>query len=188
MSSPLDREGIFKAKPFQWDVQRAESGAVAVAIGFEIVARFDDDSEWEDWTKYSSMHCYGNWWVVKKDGTVNQGAVEQLAVALGWSGNLFEVSSSDAPDRIVQITVKEDTYHGKTRYQATWMNHEHFVPTRFGASEEEVSQLEARFGSLLRAAASGAAEAKPPVPNGTPPPNKRGDDGPPLLTDDDIPF
>jgi hypothetical protein len=179
MSRALDREGIFKAVPFKWDVQKAQSGAVAVSMGFEIKAQLDG-SEWIDWSEYDAHHVYGSWWVVKRDGSVNQPAVEQLASCLGWTGRLSDVGG-DAPEIVVQITVKEETFEGKTRIKATWMNPEDYVPEGIGASDDEVREIEARFGSLLRAAASGAAKAKPKEP---PPPQE----GPPPLSDDDIPF
>jgi len=182
MSVNIDRPGIFKAKPFSWRVYNAESGAVAVNIGFEILAQFAQDNSWDDWSEYETHHCYGNWWVVKRDGTINQPTVEQLASCLGWGGNLKTVTSH-VPDVVVQITVKEEVYNGQARFKATWMNPEDYVPTGGGASEEEVDQLQARFGSLLRAAAAGSATQAPTTPKIPPP----ADEGPPL-TDDDIPF
>lgn len=193
MSRSLDRAGIFKAIPFSWDVRKAESGAVGISIGFLVTHQLDDANEWVDWSEYEDHHCYGDWWVVKKDGTVNQAPVDQLAQSLGWDGNLATVSHSDAPDRVVQITVKEDTYNNQTRYRAQWMNPEDYTPTSGGASEEDVKVLQSRFGSLLRAAAAGsataaassAAKAAAPKP---PPPS---DDAPvhsSAVSDDDIPF
>lgn len=161
MSRPLDREGIFKARPFTWEVYRAESGAVGVSIGFEITAKLSESYEWDDWSEYEAHHCYGTWWVVKKDGSINQGPVEQLAAGLGWKGDLMTVSKEPVPEVIVQITVKEDTYNGKTRYRAAWMNPGEYAPTSSSTSPEDVQQLQARFGSLLRAAASGASRPSP---------------------------
>jgi hypothetical protein len=192
MSRPLDRAGIFKGRPFSWEVQQADSGAVAVAIGFEAIAQYNGDG-WDDWGEYETHHCYGSWWVVKKTGEINQAAVDQLATCLGWNGRLGSVAGAP-PDIVVQIKVEEDTYKGTTRYKAGWMNPEDFTPNNYGASPDEVRGLEARFGSLLRAAAAGAAKAKPnggskPPPAAAPPATERHpDEDSPPFTDEDIPF
>jgi len=196
MSQQLEREGIFKARPFKWDVRKADSGAIAVSFGFEILAQYDNNGGWIDWPD-TDFFCYGDWWVVKKTGQINTAPVDQLVLSLNWDGGLKTVPSSECPETVVQITVKAETYQEKTRYKASWMNPEDYTPGGIGASAEEAQQLDAQFGSLLRAAASatkaksagnGAAAAAPAqgpaVPAQAPPPPE----GPPPITDDDIPF
>lgn len=159
MTAALDREGIFKAKAVKWAVRKAESGAVSVNMQFLILAQLDGD-EWNSWEQVQDHFCYGDFYVIKKDGKINGTAVEQLVAALGWDGDLRSVVG-EAPNVVVQITVKADEYKGVTRYKASWINPEDFTPGAFGESDEDVKQLQARYGSLLRAAAAGAAGAKP---------------------------
>lgn len=197
MTMPLEREGIFKARPVSWEVSQADSGAVAVSFCFEIVAQLDQGNEehpWIDWSSSAPHHCYGAWWVVGKDRKIHQGAVDQLKLSLGWNGSLLDVSATEVPDKIVQITVKAETYKEKTRYKAGWMRPEDYVPTGGGASVSEVQQLDAQFGSLLRAAAAavkakaagdGATEQSAEASAHAPPPPE---EGPPPLDDSDIPF
>ncbi len=187
----LDREGIFKARPISWSVLDADSGAVAVSLEFEILAQWDGEGGWIDWAGYEMHRCFGSWWVVKKNGQINTGAAEQLAVSLGWDGDLRSVFGGP-PSRIVQVSVKAEEYDGRTRYRAGWMNPEDYVPQQAGASEEKVNELQSRYGSLLRAAAtatgnSAPASTSPADASGTQQPPPAGNEPPPV-TDADVPF
>ena len=160
MSTLLQQAGIFKVRTNNWEVYEAQSGAVAISLTFDILEELDTDRTWASWAEFGDHHVYGSWWVIKKDGTVNPGAIDQLVESLGWDGRLTSVAG-DPPDKIVQVQVKEEVYEGVTRYKATWMNPEDFAGgSGGGADEASVKALDARFGSLLRAAA-GAAKPKP---------------------------
>ena len=178
MTIALERAGIFRAKPVSWSVRPAkETASIAIGIEYSIVAQLDGH-DWIDWTAYDEHRVSGYHYVVKKDGKPNVNTVQQLAAAIGWGGSLKQVVNGPPPDCIVQITVKENTYNGKTTYRAEWVNPENYVPTGGGADEQEVDQLQARFGSLLQAAASsrpkppsgGAPAAKPAPPKSAPAP------------------
>lgn len=159
----LEQEGIFKVKPLSWDIREAESGAVAVSMSFKVEAELVD-GKWESWSEYGDYMVYGDWWVVKKDGTINSGAVEQLAKSLGWNGNLGTVTG-EPPAKIVQVSVKPDTYEGVTRYKGSWMNPEDYAGGAPGAADPvAVKGLQSRFGALLRAAAAGAIAETPKAP------------------------
>lgn len=160
MSNWIDREGIFMAQPTQWRVRTFEgSQAMAVEIDFKILGMLNDEGGWDDWRDYAETTCRGRWFLTKKDGTVNSSAVDQLAVALGWDGNLLSISDAGPPPRACQINVRSDEYRGETRYNATWMNHKFFKPTPTGAPADEVNELQGRFGSLFRAAAASATQS-----------------------------
>jgi hypothetical protein len=155
----LDREGIFKARPLQWRVYQAKEGqSVAIAVEYRITAQLDG-KEWSDWSGFDEVRCWGRHNVIKRDGTPNTAMCQQLAISLGWGGSLREVVGGPPPDIEVQITVKAETYNGQTSYKADWINPGDYVPQAGGADEQEVGQLEARFGSLLKAAASKAKTA-----------------------------
>lgn len=167
----LDREGIFKAQPIAWRVKRFDGKlSVAISIDFVVTAQLedyiDDDGkparEWKDWSGYEEHQVSGDFWVVKKDGQPNVKTIQTLADVLGWRGQLSDVLNKRAPEVVVQVTVKSETYEGKTFYKVQWLNPEDWTPTPQGASEDEVKQLDARFGSLLRAAAGSGAKAPPP--------------------------
>ena len=159
----IDREGIFRVVPREWLVKTTEnSAAVAVSFDFDVISQYNG-TDWDDWGQYEQHTVFGDYWVIKKDRTVNQGTVEQLASSLGWDGNLDSVQGPP-PNVVVQVSVKADTYEGKTRYKAGWMNPGDFTPRASGAPPEEVSKLASQFGSLLRAAAAGAAKVAKPMP------------------------
>lgn len=180
MSTALDRSGIFKCRVLAWSVKQTDSGSVAVTLKLLVLSQLNG-LEWVSWEEAEEHVCYGDFWVVKKDGTVNTAAVEQLATSLGWDGNLSSVIG-EPPSVVVQATVKEDTYNGVTRYKASWINPEDYAPTPAGESAEDVKVIQAKYGSLLRAAAAGATKAKAAKP----PAKKQTATTP--SGDDDIPF
>ena len=165
----IDRPGIFKARPFNWSIEPSTSSkAVAISVGLLIEAQYEN-GEWISWSEYEPHQVRGWWYVIGKNGQVNQTAVEQLTKSLGWNGDLKGISNSSPPDVVVQITVQTNVYNEKTSFKAGWMNPGDFVPEFGGASEEDVTKLSVQFGSLLRAAAASVAKAGP-KPAGKAPP------------------
>lgn len=164
---PLDRAGNFQAKPVAWNIQTGKEGSKSVAIGitFIVAAQWEKDA-WTSWAEYEPMTVRGYWYVIGKDGKVNQTAVKQLRKSMGWDGDLQAVAAGDPPGMIVQLNVKANKYNDEITYRAEWMSPEGEVPGAFGASPEEVNALQSQFGSLLRAAASAIpapAKAAPPA-------------------------
>lgn len=184
MTAKLEREGIFKMRPLSWKVEPSQnSKSVAIAIEFVVLAQLAEDVDangakvysWIDWSEAEEHRVWGRYYVVGKEGKANVSSCEQLAESMGWNGTLKSVQAGPPPrGLVVQVTVKADTYNGKTTYKAGWMNPGDYVPTGGGADESEVNALDAQFGSLLRAAASSklkpkkAAPAAPADPNGIP--------------------
>lgn len=163
----IDREGIFKAIPYEWCINAApNSSAVAVTIQYQILAQWNG-SDWDDWSSYEEHEARGDHYVIGRNGQVNTNGVEQLAEALGWTGDMRAVTGAP-PDITVQITVKAEEYNGQKRYKVSWLRPGDYTPRPQGASEEQVQQLQLQFGSLLRAAASAAASAAVPATSATP--------------------
>jgi len=163
----LDRAGIFKALPVSWFVQtKDDSNTVAVVISFLITSQLDG-SEWADWTQFEDHGITGYFYVVKRDGGVNTTTVDQLVWSLGWTGDLHEVAGMPVPAKEVQITVKEEAWEGRPQLKVSWINPGDHKPGPKSASDADVKKVQARFGSLLRAAASSAA-SKPRKPDGLP--------------------
>lgn len=159
----LEQTGIFRCKPLSWEVQEAKSGAVGINMSFLVIEELDGD-KWLSWDSADDHMFWGTWWIVKKDGTVNQGAVDQLVKSLGWNGGLDSIVDP-APDTIVQVTVKEETYEGVTRYKGAWMNPaDHTGGGGGGVDDNRKKELKGRFGSLLRAAAGAAMEGVKKAP------------------------
>lgn len=162
----LDREGIFKARPNFWNVYCSPDTAVALCVGYQILAQLDGN-EWIDWSEYNDHFITGYHFVIKRDGTANVDGVRQCVEALGWSGDLRQLEG-DVPDVVVQINCKVESYKGRESIKVAWLNPGDYVPQSGGADAQQVTQLQNRFGSLLRAAASAAgaktATAKKPAP------------------------
>jgi len=159
----IDREGIFKAVPSDWIVEQAESGAIGIKIKFAII-EYLENGQWADWRNFGPYDASGTYWVVKKDGTVNTVTVNQLVESLGWDGTFAHVDK-EAPQVVVQIAVKQGTYNDKTFFKAGWMNPGDFTPEKKQLDPDIVKNLDSRFGSLLRAAAS-QTKSKAVVANG----------------------
>jgi len=191
----LDREGMFKAMPENWGLQSSESSqSVALVITFRIVAQFQGGT-WEDWSGYEEHQIVGYFYIVKKDGQVNASTVENLAKSIGWDGNLNSIQYGP-PAVVCQLTVAEEEYNNKVKLKVQWMNPEDHMPGPKVAPPAEVIQLNARYGSLLRAAAAAAkpksAAAVKPAPPALPKPASptpaRKLDANAAMGDDDLPF
>lgn len=163
----LDRPGIFRAKPAAWGYKEFEtSAAVKVWVAFRIVECLEPpDNVWTDWTQYGDVRVFGDYFVTKKDGTPNTTTVDQLVQCLGWNGSFGYLIENPPPNVVVQIKVTgreiEDKNGRRTVFEAGWINPRDFVPQRRATPEEKsrAGNLDARLGSVMRAAASTAAKA-----------------------------
>ena len=191
----LDRIGRFRVKPVEWYLREAASGAVGVAITYEVMAKWNDgDNVWDDWSEYGPYRVEGTVWVVKKDGGVNKSGVDQFAGSLGWDGSMA-VFYGPVPRFMAQVTVTMEEYKGQVDYRADWLRPaDASVISGGGVDSARGRELNTRFGSLLRAAASSstppstpaptpkAAEVPTPTPTPKEPPPEDGEPG------DDLPF
>lgn len=177
----IDRPGIFKAVPFAWRLRDFEnSQALAIEMEFELVAKLEN-GEWQDWSQFEPHQVRGQFFIIKKDGAVNEETHADLVTATGWDGELRSVNGNP-PNVLVQVTVKDEQYNGKTYFKASFIRHGDYSPKPREAPPEKVAALSGRFDSLLRASAavakqSAAAPAMAPAPravmqtaDGQPPP------------------
>jgi len=165
----LDRPGVFKARPVAMGLKNGSEGSksAAVWIEFQIEAQLDG-TEWTSWAEYEDHSIIGDFWIIKKDGSINQPTVARLAEVLDWDGNPDTICGNP-PDIPVQITVGEETYNGQTRLKVQWLNPVDYQGGVASATPEQVKQINAQFGSLLRAAAGAARKTKTTAPKGKPP-------------------
>lgn len=150
---PIDREGTFKAKAYSWSVYEAKSGAVGINVEFEPSAEWSGQ-EWVSWADYAPHTVRGAFFVVGKDGSVNETAVKQMK-NLGWDGSFLQVVGTP-PDIEVQIVVQNQIYNGADQFKVAWVNPVESVPGAApnAANMDDIKRLDSRFGSLLRAAAT----------------------------------
>jgi hypothetical protein len=110
-------------------------------------------------------------YLTKKDGSVNESTVKRLRAAFGWDGaDPFWFHDHDVSSTLVQVTVKWDTYNGKSRLKVEWIDAGDAVPSIVKKADDATRQrILAQFGPKFRAV-SGGTSAMPPVPPRTAPP------------------
>lgn len=196
MSNQIDREGTFKGKPVRWGIRTETSGAVAANIEFEITDEYGD-GEWADWTKYD-MVAFGNFYIIKKDGTINNKCAESLVESLGWDGKLDTIANPEWTPKNCQIVVKAETYQGTTRHKVAFVNPIDFSPSGSigNTTPDQLKALNTRYGSQLRALVGPVNHGgnKPTGKPSSPPPSNKKAQTVPVggnheeVSEDDIPF
>lgn len=166
-------EGIYRGAAKFWEVVRAKEGqAVCVSIQFdalEVLGDKRDDGGPREWTPLvEPHHARGRFWVVKKDGTLNENAVERLCVSLGWDGSFSSIAGGGGIDIPCRFTVKREVgQDGKDYYPVAWVDPYEMAPTKseFAATPSTAQTLDAQYGGQLRAMAGqhgkAAAKVKP---------------------------
>ena len=169
MPTALDRVGTFKVHPTSYGWWNPGGGAEATAVTFDVLAEWDEENqEWIDWTEYD-VEVEGNFWLQKKDGTLNQKQVEALVKHMGWDGKFDSIYDQSWRPCDCQVVVTEDEWKGNVRYRAAWINGLDDVPRR-GTSNltaDDAKVLQAKHGAAIRALMANA-KAKAPAPAGKP--------------------
>lgn len=157
----LDREGRFKAKPYEWMVKEVNDKPM-----FEVYYRITQmlvDGQWEDWSQYD-MTQQAAYWLFKSDGSVNNHAHKCLQECFGWSGRALEdLDSNDWSQVEVQLTCAFETYNNKEKLVAKYTNPGDSVPST-RVSAEKLKSMDATWGAKLRAAAGPAKPPSKPAP------------------------
>lgn len=171
----LDRPGRFQADITNWGIQpNDKTPTVAVVLDFAILAQWNDTTKsWDDWTQFGQV-IRGFFYIIKKNGELNDRQVESLIKSLGWNGNMEDFAAgSEWKPKPCQIVVDYETYQNKSKLKVQWIN-PFDGPDMKKASDGEVKKLAAQHGSKLRALAGNItrnAPAPPPAaPRQGPPP------------------
>ena len=129
-----------------------------------------ETGQWDDWGQYE-MIAEGTIWVVKKDSSANQPAIESLVKCADWTGNLEDVTSGIWQPTPCQVVVNREVYKEQERFKISFLNEYDRTPGGVGnVSPERAKQLQAKFGAQFRALAGNAARnaaipaGKPPAP------------------------
>lgn len=202
MSQQIDREGNFQAEILEYELKEYGTGSVAIGVRCRITAEWNDEQGvWTDWTPYD-VEASGNLFIVKKNGELNKKAIESLVQATGWDGSFNSIVNRTWQPTPCQLVIQSNTYNNVTTFQIAFVNLFDSSPgggiTKVDA--DKAKQMEARFGSQLRALAGNvkrnapAATDKPmptpAKPNGTwkPPTATTGPAAVAKVKDDSIPF
>jgi hypothetical protein len=176
MSTAIDRAGVFRATIQAYSLREEKSGAKGIAVESAMISEAwnSETQAWEDWSQYD-VDAEGVLYVVKKDGTVNQGTAESLIKYAGWNGDLEAVYAGTwipTPCQIVVNEEKPNDYHEKSRYRISFVNAFDSTPGKMGnVSAERAKELQNQYGAQFRAlAGNNQRNAKAPAGKPTLPP------------------
>lgn len=193
MGQPIDRTGNFRGRIVDFGIQEYDTGSVAIVVTAAIDEAWNGAS-WDDWRE-SQVEVRGYLFIIKKDGTTNAKQVEALCKFADWDGTISSVENKTWVPKPCSFLVGEKTYNDVTTFQISFINDYESSPgaglARLGS--DRIKQLEARFGSSLRAIAGNCrTNDKSPPPTGKPklPPKPQKEKVPNPVPDiqDDIPF
>lgn len=179
-------EGTYRGFPVSWTVEQSTaegSQSVAIAFRFGIAQRWlGKEQGWSpEWPAgYFTEHRA---WIVKKDGTPNERAIQGLAECGLWDGDFDKLSAPMPPSVMVLLSVEAETYEGKARFRANWVNPNADEPTPRGgfkpADASLLQSLRQRFEGPMKAIAGGQPKTPPATPPGTTPAPQVGQPQPP---------
>lgn len=169
---PCDRAGNFRANILEYGLKEMDSGAVAVSLHVKLTELFDN-GEWHEWEQFD-MECFGDVWIIKKDGSINDKASESLIKHAGWDGNIDSITGETWKPTPCQVVVNKEEYQGRTSYKVAFINDHSRTPGQMSnVTPEKAKELQNRFGSQLRAlvgnvkrnqAPTGSRPSAPPAP------------------------
>jgi len=170
MGKPLEWEGQVRGRIVEYGLQKADSGAIAISV---VVALSDFwDADKQDWANLDDGYeNRGDFWIVKKNGTLNQSAVDSLMRYCGWDGVLPSVTDGTWEPTPARFTLATDKFKDQVRYKISWAADYNTKPGVGNVSAEEARQLQNQYGSQFRAlsgnvarnAAAPAGKPKMPV-------------------------
>jgi hypothetical protein len=184
MSTPVDREGTFRAEITEYGLSEMDSGSMAVKLKVKLLELWNKtECQWEQWAQYD-MEAEGSVWIVKKNnGGLNQRAAESLINFAGWDGDLESLVNESWRPTKCAVVIASETYNNETKLKITFVNDFNRTPGAIGnVSPESVKAASARYGGQLRALAGNvkrngttAPAGNPPTPPSPPPPPDKRD-------------
>lgn len=184
-----DRAGHFRAEIVEYGLKEAESKSVAISFRVQLTEWWDGE-KWVNWRDYE-MDAYGDSWIVKKDGKLNDRAVNDMIKHCGWDGQLSTIADSTLKPTPFQVQVEAHEYKGQTTYRVAWINAYDSQPgggAMGNVDGNKLAELEARFGQSLRALGGNARRNAAPTSGRPAPPPARPAPAPAMAGDDGIKF
>jgi hypothetical protein len=171
-----DRTGSFRAEILDYGLKKMDSGAVAVALHVKLTEMWDGEN-WQPWAEYD-MEAFGDVWIVKKDGKLNERQARALMQYAGWNASLESIADATWEPTPCQVEITHEKYKDQDQYKIAWVNDFNRVPgvgALSNVDQDGVKELAARFGSPLRALqgnvsrnVSAPSSSKPKPPPKTP--------------------
>lgn len=171
MPNYMNQEGDFRVLFVEYGVKERESGAVCISICAKVLDRWmpaadDKDGFWESWAEHDVV-VYGDFYIILKNGTLNDKQIESLIEYCGWNGDLSTIHSGSWVPTPCRTSVKGDTYNGETRYKMSWLND--YNSTLGGMNnldDAALKRIEAKHASAMRAIAGNVNRNAVPPNNG----------------------
>lgn len=167
MSIMCDREGIFQGRILEYGLKEFESGAVAISIRAALDTIWNGE-EWID-IKDWAMEAMGSLFIIKKDnGGVNNQQVESIVKATAWDGGINSVVHGTWQPIPCQFAIKSETYKERTSFKIAFVNEHDREPTGniSNVDADKAKQLDAKYGSSLRAVSGNVKRNSSPAPEG----------------------
>ena len=162
MSKVMTEPGIYRARIIASNVEEKDTGSVRFGAQYEAY-QYKEGGQWHDLDTPETI--FGDVWIVKKDGTLNDQSIKRLMEAIEWDGASFSaLADTDWSGTEVQITVGEEEYEGKVRPKMQWLNHRDFEGGMKSSDATTLGSLDNRFGSQLRALSGGAKKPAQATP------------------------
>jgi len=163
----LTEEGDFRVRVYKYGLWEAKSKAVAVNMDFEVLEAYDHEGQtWIDW-RGEDVFVGGAFWIVGKDGAINERQVESLVEHCGWNALMSDITAGTWKPTDCQVTVKKEEYQGNVRYKASFINAYDAQPGgRSNVTADAAKSMDQSYGASLRALAANAKAKK--KPNGKP--------------------
>lgn len=164
----LDAHGWYLCEVVEGRMTVEESGAVAVTLAMQPTGKWNPKYANDDGTEgnYEGLHpddeyekAFGRWYMLKKDGSVNDEAIDQLVRSGFWLDDLRQWGEDKPPiPKVCVIQMgKPELYEGKTSIKPGWLYPAAHKPDggiRKRADTEKLMSIDAKFGGALRASAS----------------------------------
>lgn len=178
----IEEEGVFRAYPVSWALEKYDSGSVAVAIKFAIHEKWEGkEAGWKGPYPPGWFTEHRAWILVKAkdaDGNAIAGAEpilsdktsKRLVDCALWDGD-WDKFEQVPPNVFVLVDVASEVYEGSTRFRAEWINPNADEPKARGGMGTPVDrglldQLRTKHQAKTRAqaASAGAPGGSPPAP------------------------
>jgi hypothetical protein len=187
----LTQEGQFRGEITASAVRppNKDSAKQAVMIGMKfLINEIWEDGEWKDWAEHQ-MEAFGDFCVIKNDGTVQESNAKMLQEVCGWDGNLDLKDFLPGP---VQFRVTSEEYKGKTSYRVAFIDpyegDARSGGTVKGAEDSDIKRLNAKHRSALKACLGNKKSSPPKAagkPSGPPPASGSKKKAPPVAPPED---
>lgn len=165
-----NRPGRFRATVLDRGVSETGSNnLLTFIIRFLLTQESTPNGDWQD-IEIEGMEITAYVYLEKKDGSINDRAVEDLKKALGWPGdNPFWLEGrgdppNTGPEQLpdCQVTLDWEEYKGKRSIRVQWINPYDSEGGGIQHSTDDVrKRVLNRLGPKLRAMAGGTPAAKP---------------------------